>query len=43
MSKGFKSDGGSSAYYQIKFPVDILLESAEKAVKEGKSHAIIVT
>ena len=43
MVKGFKSDGGSSDYYQIKFPVDILLEAAEKAVEEGKSHAIIET
>lgn len=43
MSKGFKSDGGSSAYYQIKFPVGLLLESAQKAVEEGKSHAIIET
>ena len=43
MVKGFKSDGGSSDYYQIKFPVDILLEAAQKAVEEGKSHAIIET
>ena len=43
MTKGFKSDGGSSAYYQIKFPVELLLEAAQKAAEEGESHAIIET